>query len=222
MNYTVCPRGQKPNERRSKRSDRPEVEVMWSSPVSVLIVLLTTVGFLLLIICNFILFKVQNTPLVKVANRQLSSILLLSIALSFCLFHFILKQAYELYVRFASLLVALGSCNNHLHTNNKHHEDTRRIPSQLYGRKIQKLYSFHKETKFYFSDANISTSCILLIMDYFARTHHNSNGSLRQMKVQFFSRVLCASRPLERVFKSSDQCARLLQCIFQQTPALLP
>ena len=69
MNYTVCPRGQKPNERRSKRSDRPEVEVMWSSPASVLIVLLTTVGFLLLTICNFILFKVQNTPLVKVANR---------------------------------------------------------------------------------------------------------------------------------------------------------
>ncbi|RMX47319.1 hypothetical protein pdam_00024868 [Pocillopora damicornis] len=188
MNYTVCPRGQKPNERRSKRSDRPEVEVMWSSPASVLIVLLTTVGFLLLTICNFILFKVQNTSLVK--------------------------QAYELYVRFASLLVALGSCNNHLHTNNKDHEDTQRIPSQRYGRKIQKLYSFHKETNFYFSDANISTSCILLIMDYFARTHHNSNGSLRQMKVQFFSRVLCASRPLERVFKSSDQCARLLQCIF--------
>ena len=87
MNYTVCPRGQKPNERRSKRSDRPEVEVMWSSPASVLIVLLTTVGFLLLTICNFILFKVQNTSLVKVANCQLSSILLLSIALCFCLFH---------------------------------------------------------------------------------------------------------------------------------------
>ena len=68
MNYTVCPRGQKPNERRSKRSDRPEVEVMWSSPAFVLIVLLTTVGFLFLTICNFILFKVQNTSLVKVAN----------------------------------------------------------------------------------------------------------------------------------------------------------
>ncbi|XP_022790358.1 metabotropic glutamate receptor 3-like [Stylophora pistillata] len=83
MNCTVCPRGQKPNEQRSKCLDLPEVEVIWSSPASVLIILFATVGLLLLAICSFILFKLRNTPLVKAANRELSSILLLTIAMSF-------------------------------------------------------------------------------------------------------------------------------------------
>ena len=83
MNCTLCPRGQKPDERRSKCLDLPEVEVMWSSPASVLIVLFATAGFLLLAICSFILFKFWNTPLVKAANRELSSILLFTITLSF-------------------------------------------------------------------------------------------------------------------------------------------
>ena len=76
------------------------------------------------------------------------------------------QQAYKLYVQFASLLEAHGPCNNHLHTDNKDHEDTQCIPNKRHGREIQKMYSCNKETNVYRTGTNLSSSCILFAMDY--------------------------------------------------------
>ena len=83
MNCTACPRGQKPNEGRSKCLDLPEIEVTWSSLAPVLVILFATIGFILVAICSFILYKHRQTPLVKGANRELSSILMITITMSF-------------------------------------------------------------------------------------------------------------------------------------------
>ena len=83
VNCTDCPEGQKPNERRSNCLDLPEVEMMWSSLTAVLVIILATVGFLVVIVCSAILYQYRNTPLIKAANRELSCILMITIALSF-------------------------------------------------------------------------------------------------------------------------------------------
>ena len=83
VNCTECPRDQMPDERRSKCLDLPEMEVNWSSLTSVFVVLFATVGLVLVAICSFILNKHRKTPIVKAANRELSTILMLAIAMSF-------------------------------------------------------------------------------------------------------------------------------------------
>lgn len=83
VNCTECPLGQMPGEERSKCLDLPEVELQWSSLTSILVILFATVGLVLVAICSFILYKHRKTPLVKAANRELSSILMVAIALSF-------------------------------------------------------------------------------------------------------------------------------------------
>ena len=82
-NCTECPRGQLPNEERSKCLDLPEVEFRWSSVSSVLVILFSTIGFLFIASCSFIFHKHRKTPLVKAANRELSAILMLTITMSF-------------------------------------------------------------------------------------------------------------------------------------------
>ncbi|PFX25786.1 Metabotropic glutamate receptor 3 [Stylophora pistillata] len=82
-NCTECPRGQMSNKERSKCLDLPEVEVSWSSLASVLVILFSSIGFLLIASCSFIFHKHRKTPLVKAANRELSAILMLSITMSF-------------------------------------------------------------------------------------------------------------------------------------------
>lgn len=84
VNCTECPLGQMPDQRRSKCLDLPEVEFLWSSLTSILVILFATVGLVLVGICSFVLYKHRETPLVKAANRELSSILMVAIALSFC------------------------------------------------------------------------------------------------------------------------------------------
>ena len=76
--------GQMPDQRRSKCLDLPEVEFLWSSMTSILVILFATIGLVLAGICSFFLYKHRKTPLVKAANRELSSILMVTIALSFC------------------------------------------------------------------------------------------------------------------------------------------
>ena len=83
VNCTECPRGQMPDEGRSECLDLPEVALMWSSLTSVLVVLFATVGFMFVIIFSAIFYRYRNTPLVMAANRELSSILLITTALSF-------------------------------------------------------------------------------------------------------------------------------------------
>ena len=83
VNCTECPLGQIPGEDRSKCLDLPEVELQWSSLTSILVILFATVGLVLVTICSFVLYKHRKTPLVKAANRELSSILMVTIALSF-------------------------------------------------------------------------------------------------------------------------------------------
>ena len=83
VNCTECPQGQKPDEGRAKCLDLPEVELIWSSLTSVLVILFATVGLALVIIFSAILYKYRETPLVKAANRELSLILMITIALSF-------------------------------------------------------------------------------------------------------------------------------------------
>lgn len=83
VNCTECPRGQMPDEGRSKCLDLPEVEFVWSSLTSVLVILFATIGLFLVTICTVILYKHRETPLVKAANRELSSILMVTVAMSF-------------------------------------------------------------------------------------------------------------------------------------------
>ena len=83
INCTECPRGQKPNDERSRCFEMPEVEVSWSSVTSILVLLFATVGISLVIICSAVLYKYRNTPFVKATNRELSFILLITISLSF-------------------------------------------------------------------------------------------------------------------------------------------
>lgn len=83
VNCTECLLGQMPDQRRSKCLDLPEVEFLWSSMTSILVILFATIGLVLVGICSFVLYKHRETPLVKAANRELSSILMVTIALSF-------------------------------------------------------------------------------------------------------------------------------------------
>ena len=83
VNCTECRQGQRPDEGKSKCLNLPEIEVTWSSLTSVLVVLSASVGYVLVAICSFFLYKHRETPLVKAANRELSSILMLTITMSF-------------------------------------------------------------------------------------------------------------------------------------------
>ena len=83
VNCTECPLGQMPDQRKSKCLDLPEVKFLWSSMTSILVILFATIGLVLVSICSFVLYKHRETPLVKAANRELSSILMMTIALSF-------------------------------------------------------------------------------------------------------------------------------------------
>lgn len=83
VNCTECPLGQMPDQGRSECLDLPEVELLWSSTTSILVILFATIGLFLVGICSFVLYKHRETPLVKAANRELSSILMVTITLSF-------------------------------------------------------------------------------------------------------------------------------------------
>ena len=50
---------------------------------SILVILFATIGLILVGICSFVLYKHQETPLVKAANSELSSLLMVTTALSF-------------------------------------------------------------------------------------------------------------------------------------------
>ena len=80
---TECPMGQMPDQRGSKCSYLPEVEFLWSSMTSILVILFATIGLILVGICSFVLYKHQETPLVKAANSELSSLLMVTTTLSF-------------------------------------------------------------------------------------------------------------------------------------------
>lgn len=82
-NCTECPLGQMPDQGRSKCLDLPEAEFLWSSTTSILVILFAIIGLVLVGICSFVLYKHRETPLVKAANRELTSILMVTIALSF-------------------------------------------------------------------------------------------------------------------------------------------
>jgi len=103
VNCTECPQGQMPDEGRSKCLDLPEVELMWSSVTSVLVILFGSVGLALVIIFSAILYKYRGTPLVKVANRELSLILMITIALSFSVSILTLAKP-------TNLMCSLGVC----------------------------------------------------------------------------------------------------------------
>lgn len=83
VNCTECPFGQIPDDGRSECLELPEIELQWSSLTSILVILFATVGLVLVATCSFILCRHRETPLVKAANRELSSILMVTIALSF-------------------------------------------------------------------------------------------------------------------------------------------
>ena len=97
VNCTECPMGQMPDQRRSKCLDLPEIEFLWSSMTSILVILFATIGLILVGICSFVLYKHQETPLVKAANSELSSLLMVTTALSFRV-HFIPCQTHRRHV----------------------------------------------------------------------------------------------------------------------------
>ena len=83
VNCTECPFGQIPGDGRSECLDLLEIELQWSSLTSILVILFAIVGLVLVATCSFILCRHRETPLVKAANREFSSILMVTIALSF-------------------------------------------------------------------------------------------------------------------------------------------
>ena len=78
-----CPKGQKPNERGSSCVDLPEAEVVWTSLANILVLLFSSIGIASVAMCSIVFYKHRNTSIVKAANRELSCILMTTIAFSF-------------------------------------------------------------------------------------------------------------------------------------------
>ena len=97
-----CPKGQKPNQRGSSCIDLPEAEVVWTSLANILVLLFSSIGIASVAMCSIIFYKHRNTPVVKAANRELSCILMITIALSFSMSIFELAKRTNFTCRFGA------------------------------------------------------------------------------------------------------------------------
>lgn len=77
-----CPKGQKPNEKGSSCIDLPEAKVVWTSLANILVLLFSSIGVASVAMRSIVFYKHRNTPVVKAANRELSCILMITIALA--------------------------------------------------------------------------------------------------------------------------------------------
>ena len=97
-----CPKGQKPNERGSSCIDLSEAEVVWTSLANILVLLFSSIGIASVAMCSIVFYKHRNTPVVKAANRELSCILMITIALSFSMSIFELAKRTNFTCRFGA------------------------------------------------------------------------------------------------------------------------
>ena len=97
-----CPKGQKPNERGSSCVDLPEAEVVWTSLANILVLLFSSIGIASVAMCSIVFYRHRNTPIVKAANRELSCILMITIAFSFSMSIFELAKRTNFTCRFGA------------------------------------------------------------------------------------------------------------------------
>lgn len=112
LNCSECPKGQRSNKERTECENLPIVNIKLTDTTGYLITGFTALGVLLTIISCLVLIKYRNTPLVKASSRELSAILLISIAMFFAQTFLSLRQPTTLGCRLAYCFnySALGTC----------------------------------------------------------------------------------------------------------------
>ena len=112
LNCSECPKGQRSNEERTECENLPIVNIKLTDTTGYLITGFTSLGVLLTIVSCLVLVKYRDTPLVKASSRELSAILLMSIAMFFAQTFLSLRQPSTLVCRLAYCFnySALGTC----------------------------------------------------------------------------------------------------------------
>ena len=85
INCSLCAEHQKSNRGRTGCNDLPLANLLWSDPSAVIFTSLTALGLFMTSLSFIIFLQNQETPLVKASNRELSFVLLVSIAICFAL-----------------------------------------------------------------------------------------------------------------------------------------
>lgn len=84
-NCSECPERQEPNENRTQCVDLPLNNLQWSSASAIAVSCTASVGVLLTIVCFAVFVKHRNSPIVKASNKELSFVLLTTVAMFFIL-----------------------------------------------------------------------------------------------------------------------------------------
>lgn len=111
-NCSECPKGQRSNNERTECENLPIVNVKLTDTTGYLTTGFTSLGVLLTIFSCLVLIKYRDTPLVKASSRELSAILLMSIAMFFAQAFLSLRQPTTLVCRLAYCFnySAQGTC----------------------------------------------------------------------------------------------------------------
>ncbi|KAJ7388598.1 hypothetical protein OS493_036826 [Desmophyllum pertusum] len=112
LNCSECPEGQRSNEQRTECEHLPIVNIKLTDITGYIITGFTSFGVLLTIFSCLVLVKYRETPLVKASSRELSAILLISIAMFFAQTFLSLTRPTTLVCRLAYCFnyTALGTC----------------------------------------------------------------------------------------------------------------
>ena len=112
LNCSECPTGQRSNKERTECEELPIVSIKPTDTTGYLITGFTSFGVLLTVVSCLVLIKYRDTPVVKGSSRELSAILLISIAMFFAQSFLSLIQPTTLVCRLAYCFnyVALGTC----------------------------------------------------------------------------------------------------------------
>lgn len=105
-NCSECPKGQRSNNERTECENLPIVNVKLTDTTGYLTTGFTSLGVLLTIFSCLVLIKYRDTPLVKASSRELSAILLMSIAMFFA-------QAFLSLMQPTTLVCRLAYCFNY-------------------------------------------------------------------------------------------------------------
>lgn len=112
LNCSECPKGQRSNKQRTECEELPVINIKLTDATGYLITGFTSLGVLLTLVSCLVLIKYRNTPLVKASSRELSAILLISIAMFFAQSFLSLTRPTTLVCRLAYCFnyTALGTC----------------------------------------------------------------------------------------------------------------
>lgn len=112
QNCSECLKGQRSNRERTECEELPIVNIKLTDTTGYLITGFTSLGVLLTVVSCFVLIKYRDTPLIKASSRELSAILLISIAMFFAQSFLSLMRPTTLVCRLAYCFnyAALGTC----------------------------------------------------------------------------------------------------------------